>query len=116
MEEAMVGGYETVIERLERAAGILGGETMAGALGVSEEVVERYLTGEVAYPEEGEWMERLELLDEMCDSLGGLLTRMRRMVGTVCPGPWAPLSFFALRTAKTGLWRGYAVFQTSQGA
>ena len=48
MEEAMVGGYETVIERLERAAGILGGETMAGALGVTEEVVERYLTGEVA--------------------------------------------------------------------
>ena len=50
MEEAMVRGYETVIERLERAAGILDGETMAGALGVTEEVVERYLTGEVAYP------------------------------------------------------------------
>ena len=83
MEEAMVRGYGTVVERLERAAGILGGETMAGALGVSEEVVERYLTGEVAYPEEGEWMERLGLLDEMCESLGGFVDEVMAVEGRV---------------------------------
>ena len=71
MEEALLEGQNGVSERLERAAGMLDMVTISGALGVSHEVADAYLSGELVYPDDEDGLERLEQLDLMCESLGG---------------------------------------------
>ena len=73
MEEALVEEQQGVLERLEWVGARLDIVTIAGALEVSGEVVDSYLSGEQVYPEDEEAMGRLEQLEEMCETMAGLV-------------------------------------------
>ena len=73
MEEALVEEQQGVLERLEWVGARLDIVTIAGALEVSGEVVDSYLSGEQVYPEDEEAIGRLEQLEEMCETMAGLV-------------------------------------------
>ena len=73
MEEALVEEQQGVLERLEWVGARLDIVTIAGALEVSGEVVDSYLSGEQVYPEDEEAMERLGQLEELCETMAGLV-------------------------------------------
>ena len=85
MEEALVEEQQGVLERLEWVGARLDIVTIAGALEVSGEVVDSYLSGEQVYPEDEEAMERLGQLEELCETMAGLVDYGPGLKGMMSP-------------------------------
>ena len=70
IEEGPLEGRMDVVAVLDRAARMVDMTSFANALGVSFDVADRYVSGELVYPEDEESLDKLRVLEEMCDSLG----------------------------------------------